>query len=315
VYRLLLQPDKITRMIWGLLAVLSALLLGTYDFLKKTSLKENAVLPVLFISTAAGAVVFLPFILISYFSPATLQGTQWFVPAQSTTAHHLFMIKSLIVGTSWVFTYFAMKHLPLTIAGPIRSSGPLWTLVGALTFFGERLGMLQWVGLFLTLIFYYLYSLSGKKEGISFRSNKWIIFLTTGTVIGAISSLYDKYLVQHYDKMAMQAWYTLYMVPMMLIILLVFWVPIKSKTEKFQWRWTIPLIGICLAVADFVYFSALSYPESLIAIVSTLRRSSVVVSFTLGAVLFHEKNIKRKAILLGGILLGIIVVIYGGTVK
>lgn len=302
-------------MIWGLLAVLSALLLGLYDFLKKVSLKENAVLPVLLISSAAGAVIFLPFILVSTWAPQWLEGTIMYVPQQPAEAHLMFIIKTLIVGSSWVLNYFAMKHLPLTIAGPIRSSGPLWTLAGALTFFGERLNVTQWTGVAITLIFFYIFSLSGKKEGISFRSNKWVLMLTCGTVIGSMSALFDKYLVHHYDKMAMQAWFNIYMLPLMVLILLIFWVPVRHKTAPFEWRWSIPLIGTCLAFADFFYFWALSNPEALVAIVSTLRRASVIVSFGLGAYMFREKNIKQKGLIVLGIIVGIVLVIIGGTMK
>ena len=302
-------------MVWGILAVLSALLLGLYDFLKKVSLKENAVLPVLLISSTAGGVIFLPFILVSTWFPQWLAGSVMYIPPQPLEAHLMFILKTVIVGSSWVLNYFAMKHLPLTIAGPIRSSGPLWTLAGALTFFGERLNPTQWLGVAITLIFFYIFSLSGKKEGISFRTNKWVLMLTCGTVIGAISSLFDKYLVHHYDKMAMQAWFNIYMVPLMVLVLVIFWLPVRHKTAPFKWRWSIPLIGTCLAFADFFYFWALSDPDALVAIVSTLRRASVIVSFSLGALLFREKNIRQKAWIVLGIIVGIIMVIYGGTLK
>jgi transporter family protein len=298
-------------MTWGILTIVSAILLGVYDFLKKVSLKNNTVLPVLLISTASGALVFVPFVLVSRISPHLLENTFAFVPPMPLKAHLMFMLKSVIVGSSWVFNYFAIKHLPLTVAGPIRSSGPLWTLAGALLIFGEVLTPIQWIGLAVTLAFYYLFSLSGAKEGISFRTNKWVFFLTIGTVIGSISSLYDKYLVSHYDKMAMQAWYLIYMVPLMALIVLIFWYPQRHKFEKFIWRNTIPLIGICLAFADFLYFWALSKPDGLIALVSTLRRGSVVVSFAMGAIIFREKNIARKGLILIGILVGIGLILMG----
>jgi transporter family protein len=298
-------------MVWVLLAVVSAALLGVYDILKKKSLQENAVIPVLFYSVLTSSIIFTPIVLYGYFG--THEHSSLFnftnIPAK---AHLLFFIKSIIVGSSWTLAYFAMKNLPLTIVSPIRSSGPLWTLVGALVIFGEHLSLWQWIGLVLTIFFYYLFSLSGLKEGISFRTNKWVLYMTLATIIGSISSLYDKYLVAHYNRLAMQAWYHLYMLPLMFLLLMIIWYPNRKKYTPFQWRWTIPLIGLCLTVADFIYFWSLSYPGSLIAIVSTVRRGSVIVSFSLGAILFNEKNIKRKAIILVGILIGIAIIILGG---
>ncbi|MBO7291684.1 MAG: EamA family transporter, partial [Bacteroidaceae bacterium] len=52
--------------------------------------------------------------------------------------------------------------------------------------------------------------------------------------------------------------------------------------------------------------------ESMISIVSMVRRSSVVVSFTAGALIFREKNIKNKAIDLILVLLGMLF-LYLGT--
>jgi transporter family protein len=298
-------------MVWVLLAALSAFLLGFYDIFKKISLQGNSVLPVLFFSTLTSAAIFTPLILVSRFNPG-IEGHLWFIKPQDLTSHLHFMLKSVIVGSSWVLAYFAVKHLPITIVSPIRSSGPMWTLLGAIFIFGEVLNVLQWVGLITTLAFYYLFSYSGKKEGISFRENKWVLYMTLSTIIGSISSLYDKYLIGHFDRMAMQCWFSIYMVPIMGALMLFVWIPNRHKYDKFEWRYTIMLIGATLTLADFIYFWALSYEDSLIAIVSTVRRGSVIVSFAAGAILFKEKNIRYKALILTGILAGIVLIILGG---
>ncbi|MDP4207652.1 MAG: DMT family transporter [Bacteroidota bacterium] len=296
---------------WVILGAISAALLGIYDIFQKLSLKKNAVLPVLFFSTLSSAIIFIPILFISHFNP-DLAGHFWYIKPQSLSAHLHFMLKSVIVGTSWVLSYFAIKHLPITIASPIRSSGPMWTLVGAILIFGERMNLWQWIGLITTIGFYYLFSLSGKEEGISFRTNKWVLFMTLATIVGSISGLYDKYLVAHFDRVAMQCWFCIYMVPLTAALLLFIWLPNRKQYAPFHWRYTIILIGATLTVADFVYFWALSYPDSLIAIVSTIRRGSIIVSFTLGAILFKEKNIKRKTLILLGIIAGIVMIILGG---
>lgn len=297
-------------MIWVFLAAISAALLGIYDILKKKSLNNNAVIPVLFFSSLTSACIFTPIVIYSLIGNPS-ENSIFNFSAIPASAHLLFFIKSIIVGTSWTLAYFAIKNLPLTIVSPIRSSGPLWTLLGAILIFGEHLNYWQWIGLAITLFFYYLFSLSGIKEGISFRTNKWVLFMTLSTIVGSISSLYDKFLVAHYNRIAMQAWYHIYMVPLMLALLLIIWYPNRKKYTAFQWRWTIPFIGVCLTVADFIYFWSLSYPGSLIAIVSTVRRGSVLVSFSLGAIIFKEKNVKQKALILLGILLGIVIIILG----
>lgn len=281
---------------WLLLAFLSATLLGFYDAFKKQSLKDNAVLPVLFLNTIFSSLVFLPFILVSAFAPVEVADTLFYVPSASWQEHGLILLKSLIVLSSWILGYFGMKHLPLTIVGPINATRPVMVLVGAMLLFGERLNLYQWVGVLLAVASFLMLSRSGKKEGIDFRHNRWILFIVLAAVMGAVSGLYDKYLMGQLSPMLVQAWYNVYQVLIMCPVILLLWMPMRTKSTPFSWRWTIILISLFLCAADFVYFYALSLPESMVSIVSMVRRGSVVVSFLFGAWVFHEKNLKSKAI-------------------
>ena len=295
---------------WLFLAIFSSIFLGFYDVLKKSSLKRNAFIPVLFLATATGALLFAVLTLSSGLSiiPDT---NLFFVPSVSIEQHGLFFLKAIIVGVSWFLSYMALSQLPITIVVPIRATGPFWVLIGAMLIFGERFSNLQWIGIATVLSFFYVFSLVGKKEGINFLRNKWIFAIIGATLVGAVSGLYDKYLLQHYNRMAVQAWFSIYMVVVMFPFLMLLWYPKRNKAPKFKWRYTIPAIGIVLSVADFLYFYALSDPDSLIGIVSLVRRGSVIIAFSLGAVIFKEGNIKRKAWALAGILIGIILLILG----
>jgi len=296
---------------WALFAVASALFLGTYDVFKKLALNKNAVLPVLFFSTFTYASILLLPTLISAFSPETLRNTLFFVPIVPLVQHGYFFLKAIIVTTSWIFAFFALKHLPLTIVSPIRATGPIWVIIGAIIIFSEHLSMLQWIGTAITLIFFYFLSLAGKSEGFHFTTNKWILFLIAGTLLGSISGLYDKFLIQHFDRMAMQAWSTIYQIALLGPIVMLLWYPKRKENTPFQWRWSIPMIGIFLVVADFLYFYAIGYEDSLISVISALRRGGVIISFTLGAIIFKEQNVRKKAWLLIGIVTGVILLVLG----
>jgi bacterial/archaeal transporter family protein len=296
---------------WAFAGLVSAVFLGIYDIFKKTSLNENAVIPVLFFSTLTSTLIFLPVVLGSYFSPEIFIQIGLFAPTLSFTGHLQILLKSAIVVSSWILAFFALKHLPLTIFAPIRSTGPFWTLIGALLIFHEKLNTLQWIGVTLTLLFFYLFSTAGKLEGIEFRKNKWILFIVFGTILGAVSSLYDKFIIARIDRIAVQAWFSFYQVALLLPVLGIFWYPNRKNTTRFQWRWTIPLIGMTLVIADFLYFYALSIEGSMISMVSALRRSSVLVTFSFGALLFREQNLKKKALYLLGILTGILLITLG----
>lgn len=181
---------------WLGLAFLSAFLLGCYDTNKKMSLNKNAVIPVLFFNTLISSIIFLPFVILSYAKPELLENTLFFVPKASLHTHFLIFIKAIIVLSSWHFAYFATKHLPLTITGPIKATQPVMTLMGALLIFGERLNTYQWIGVTLAITSIYLLSLSGKREGIDFKKNKWILFMILSAITGSMSGLYDKHLMR-----------------------------------------------------------------------------------------------------------------------
>lgn len=298
---------------WLFLAFLSAALLGFYDVFKKKSLKDNAVLPVLFLNTLFSSLIFLPFILMSLGdAPLIADGSIFHVPVAGWEAHKFVLLKSFIVLSSWILGYFGMKNLPITIVGPINATRPVMVLVGAMVIFGERLNAYQWIGVLLAVFSFFLLSRSGKKEGIDFKSNKWIFFVVMSAVMGAVSGLYDKYLMKQLNPMLVQSWYNIYQVFIMGTVIALLWWPKRKSTTPFRWDWTIILISIFLAAADFVYFYALSFEDSMISIVSMVRRSSVVVSFIFGAMLFREKNLKSKAVDLVLVLLGMLF-LYIGT--
>ena len=290
---------------WLLLAFCSAALLGFYDVFKKKSLSKNAVLPVLALNTLFSSIIFIPFILLSHFAPQMLQDSIFYVPdSGGWEVHKFILLKSFTVLSSWAFGYFGMKHLPLTIVGPINATRPVMTLVGAMLIFGERLNLYQWIGVFMAVISFFMLSRSGKKEGIDFKHDRWIWFVVLAAVLGAVSGLYDKYLMGRFNNMQVQAWYNIYQLFMMGGVLMFLWWPKRKTSTPFRWDWCIILISVFLSAADFVYFYALSMEDSMISIVSMVRRGSVVVSFLFGAMMFHEKNLRSKAIDLLLVLIG-----------
>ncbi len=295
---------------WLLLAITSAIFLGFYDILKKVSLDKNAVLPILFLSTVAGSVVMAGFVVASETGliPAHSKA---YVPHLTVREHWLLILKTVVVLTSWICTYFALKHLPLTIFSPIRSTGPLWTTIGALVIFSERLTPLQFVGGALIFVFFYLFSTAGKLEGFSFRTNKYVWLMIVGTLMGSVSALYDRYLLREMDVMAVEAYFTFYQTLLLIPVLVVFWYPSRARTTRFSWRWSIPLIGIFLLIGDYLYFYSVSMPESLISIIALVRRSNVLIVFLFGAMFFKEQNIRKKGLYLLGILLGLVLLVLG----
>lgn len=288
---------------WILLAITSAACLGVYDIFKKMSLRENNVLWVLFLNTLFGAVLMSPIIIDGlWHGEIGLGGT--------IEGHGAIVLKSMIVLTSWLLGYFGIKHLPLTIAGPINATRPVMVLIGALLIFGERLNLLQWAGIALGIVSLFLVSRIGAREGFSLRSSKWLWMSLGATAMGAISGLYDKYLLRQYEPLEVQAWYSLYQLVIMGAAILIVKNAVKDRS-KFEWRWTIPCIALFLTIADVAYFYALSLDGSMISVVSMIRRGSVIVSFLYGVVILRERNVKLKLADLSILLVGLVLLVLG----
>jgi len=285
--------------LWLLPVLGSALMLGIYDFAKKHAVHENSVMPVLFYATFSGSLFYVIITLI-------LGKTSVILCPWGTWG--MIWVKSLIVSASWICVYYAMRELPISIASPIRASSPLWTFFGSLILFHEVPTLWQAVGMILMFAGYYVFSVLGKLEGISFLKAKGIHLIVLGTLVGAGSALYDKFLlnVQHIPVGTVQFWFS---VDLVVILGAAYAVRTLCFGQKhpFRWRWSIPLTGILLIVADFLYFYAVSLPDIQISIVSLVRRSSCIVSFAAGAWFFRDVNVKKKAAALLLVLLGIVI--------
>ena len=296
---------------WIYLGLISAVLLGLYDVCKKHALNHNAVLPVLFLSTVAGFMPMPFFLTASRLAPDLMHQINCYVPVATFSEHLHILLKAVIVSVSWVLAYFAMKHLPISLFSPIRASGPAWTLLGAVILFHERPLPLQWAGIAVIFCSYYAFSVIGQKEGVVFHRSRWILYIFLATLIGSISTLYDKYLIQQlgYTPMLVQFWFSFYNVALLGPFTACVWWPKRKEYTPFEWRWSIPAIGLLLVVADFAYFNAVKNPDALIVILSLLRRSSVVVSFAVGAFLFGDVNRRGKAWALAGVLAGVVLIV------
>ena len=296
---------------WLILAFLSALLLGFYDVAKKQALRDNSVPAVLLLNTFFSSLIFLPSIV------STLSGGGWFdvtayrIPLGTLHDHILVALKAVIVLSSWAFGYYGIKHLPITIVGPINATRPVMVLIGALLIFGERLNALQWIGVGLAVLSLFMLSRAGRREGIDFSHNVWIVCVAAAALLGAASGLYDRYLMQRLEPIFVQGWYNLYQTIIMIVVMTLMRLLDSRSAARFHWSWAIPMISILLTAADMAYFVALSDTDAMISVVSMIRRGSVVVSFACGALLFRERNLKAKALDLALIIIGMVFLYFG----
>ncbi|MET0263813.1 MAG: DMT family transporter [Rariglobus sp.] len=296
---------------WIAASLLSALFLGFYDLSTKHAVRDNAVLPVLFFANVCSTGVWLVLLALDHSLAGGLPvGLQ--VDAITPFQHLQLFLKSAIVAASWMCSYFALKNLPLSLAAPIRATGPMWTLFGALLVLGERPSWLEMVGVGITLVSFLGLSLAGAREGIHFHKNQWIAWLLGGTLLGAVSGLYDKFLLGHsgFRASTVQCWFSIYLALIFLPIA-VGWKLRWWPRNRFEWRWSIVGVSFALLIADFLYFDALRNPEALVSLVSSLRRGSTLVAFAGSLWLFGEMNGRQKLPAVLGIVAGIVLTVLG----
>ncbi len=298
-------------MSWILASLLSAFFLGIYQLCTKHAVHENAVLPVLFWSNVCSAAVWALLIAVGAALPGTLPASLH-VAEIGWHGHLLMLAKSALVAGSWICSYFAVKHLPVSLAAPIRATGPMWTLLGALLVLGERPSWMEFLGVGITLASFVGLSFAGAKEGIHFHRDRWVWWLIAGTLLGALSGLYDKYLLgtAGFDAATVQCWFSVYLAALFLPLAAAWWLRWWPRNE-FHWRWSIVGVSFALLTADFLYFDALREPEALVSLVSSLRRGSTLVAFAGGLWFFGEKNGREKLPAVLGIVVGLVLTIFG----
>ena len=322
-------------MTWVLLAFVSSLCLGFYDISKKIALRDNSVVDVLTASIVISSAILAFPLLLSRLAPETAADSFYYVPQLDLRGHLLTIVKSGIVLSSWICAYLALKHLPISVVSPWQATRPMWTLIGALLIFGERLNGWQWVGVTLAIGSIFAFSI-GQHRRNKLSKNKqdkrYYIALALAILIGAASGLYDKYMMRQFHHNAVQVYYTFYQAIMMLIVWTIDRYAKGRKTKDNGQRTMdkrqplhglstidhrptsiipIVLISVFLVISDNVYMLALQDPDSMIAVVSTIRRGGTVIGFAYGLLFLKEPDPWKKLLAMCGILAGLVCLAIG----
>ncbi len=271
---------------WIWMALASAALLGVYDVAKKAALRGNDVYWILFAATALSALLVSPFL------------------SAGPLADHLrLLFKAVLVTSSWVSGMVALQLLPITTVSTFKTSRPMFVVLLSILLFGERLALLQWVGVALVLTAIWLLSRSSEREGISWKGNKGFWALVVSIFTGVASALWDKHILSGMHPLFVQSWTNVYISLLLALCLLIRHT--KGRGTPFRWDWTLLAIAVLITGADMLYFFSLKEEGALLSVISLIRRCSVIVTFFLGGLLFKEKNSGQKALALALMLAGV----------
>lgn len=282
---------------WLWFSVCSAVLLGLYDVTKKQALKRNDALWILLCASAMTSVFLCPFL-----SEGSLKD------------HLMLVVKGVLVSSSWLSGMIALKLLPLTTVSTIKASRPMFVVIFSIILFGERLNLWQWIGVILVIAALYFLGRSSKKEGIQFTRDKGIIWMLVSVLTGSASALYDKHILFTLEPLFVQSWGNVYITLIFgLILLLKHLRGGEGAVRKFTWDWKLLLIAVLITISDALYFYSIKDDGALLAVISMIRRSSVVITFLFGALVFKEHNIRDKAIDLFILMCGIAILLFASA--
>lgn len=279
---------------WIWLSIASALFLGFYDIAKKQSLKRNGVLEVLLLATAISTVFLLPSLTRGDFS-----------------AHLCILLKAVLVTTSWVTGLLALKTVPITTVSTFKATRPVFVLLLSILIYGERLNAYQWGGSVLTIVSIFMLSRSSKREGIDFLHSRGVLYMVLSVFAGVGSALWDKHILGFLQPLFVQGWTNMYVTALLAVCIMVKSLTGERKPVRFAWDWNILAVALLITVADSLYFYALHDADAMLSVVSMVRRSSVIVTFVCGALMFREKQIMSKAAALLVLLLGMLLMVLG----
>ena len=146
----------------------------------------------------------------------------------------------------------------------------------------------------------------------SLVKNKGVWAMFGAILSGVASALFDKQILAGYgmEPLFVQSWTNVY-IALWLVLIIAVRAFLRRRAQApavpaFRWDWTLLAIAILITAADMLYFFALKDDGALLSVVSLLRRSSTIVTFVLGALIFRERRIGAKAAVLALMLCGVV---------
>ena len=294
---------------WMLLVLFYGVLKGVREIVKKMALKKNGVIEVLFFYTFLAFLFVLPLAQ----DAGGLYGTDYLWIA----------LKSFFVFLAWIFSFKAIKKMPISLYGVLDLSRVLFSTLLGVVVLDETLGFMKTFGLLfvssgLLLLKYRPPFLKSKEEiGLQENSNAeqiektsdnvktiYIVFAFLSCILNALSGLMDKILMKDMNSSQLQFWYMLFMV----IYYGIYMIATKTKLSKGIWKngW-IWLLSILFVMADKALFIANGMAESQVTVMTLLKQSGCVVTILAGKFIFKEKNAGYKLFCAAVIVIGIVI--------
>ncbi len=279
---------------WILFTLLYAFLKGGREGMKKAALKKSSSTEILFFYTLIGTIFTLPYI----------------PEAFSLAPKYIFFIfiKAAVVCTAWLFSFMALKNMSVSLYGIMDLSRMVFSTLLGVLLLGESFTIPKAVGM--VLVVTGLMLVNSKKEKTS--AGQVTLSVITASLLccffNSVSGTMDKVLMQYMTSSQLQFWFMLFMTLIYGVIILIRKEKISIKSVKTN-LW-IPLMSLSLIIGDKLLFEANANPASEVSLMTVIKQSAVIVTVTVGCVVFKEKHFVYKILCTAVVLAGIFVALF-----
>lgn len=276
---------------WMLFVLLYGVLKGAREVAKKKSLERSTTMEVLFFYTLFSFLLVCP----------DMKNAMGVPPVMM-----LFIaLKSFVIFLAWIFSFKAIKTLPLSLYGVLDLSRVLFSTLMAVVVIHETLTPNSIIGLLLVGTGLLLLK-AQKKTGIQDKAAPLMVICAFAScILNAVSGTMDKLLMRTLNSSQLQFWYLLFLVSFYFLYILFTRTRIRVKESlKNPMIW---LLAIMFVIADRALFIANQDPNSQVSIMTLIKQSGAIVTILSGRFIFKEKNTTHKLICAGVIIAGIVV--------
>ncbi|MCT4639549.1 MAG: DMT family transporter [Bacteroidales bacterium] len=278
-------------MSWYLLALISALFSASAAIVEKKALIKDKALNFSFILAFFNLVLSIPFFWAS-------DNVSLFEPRM-----YILFAKTFLGALSFLFIMKGLKNMQISGALPLLVLTPGLVAIAGYVIPGHTVSGAEWIGMGLLLAGTYALQL-GQGKGILdpfklFIKTKGRIYILIALGIFTLTSILDKILLSGYklNPVTFFAWQHLFLfIHFSIFVIVLYFKNGKhslAHSVKISWKWIL-LVSIFTIIYRYTQIEAVKAGN--VAMVLSLKRTSVFFAAVIGGTLFKDTNLLRKSI-------------------
>jgi drug/metabolite transporter (DMT)-like permease len=287
---------------WIVLAIISALFSAAAAIGEKKTLQNISALNFSLLLSLANTILSLPFLYLADLATVTV------------LAVVILFVKSMLGAVSFLFVMKGLKSLDISGSLPLLVLTPGLTALLAFFFLNETLSTFELSGMLILLIGTYILQLKPKASYLDpfkiSQQPKALLYILLAVVIFSITSVVDKSLLSHY-KLSPYVFIPLQHIFYSFLFAVLFFLKRSNKANlksSYSEVWKLILIvAVFTIVYRFSHIFALKLGS--VALVLSIKRTSVFFASIIGGTYFKEQNLWRKAFATLLLILGALLII------